>query len=133
MAAEKEGSNASEHDDLDQYVVILMADSVEEAERYYQLLEDHDIPAIIDQDYEDPISPQAANAGPGVGLLVPECFAGEAHTLIDELEDMKALLDLDEEGDFVEHDDDDEYESLDTKGPDLENIEGDPFEQGQQE
>ena len=40
-------------DEADQYVPVLYAHSVEEAERYCQLLEDHDIPAIVDDDYED--------------------------------------------------------------------------------
>jgi len=80
-------------DEADQYVPVLYAHSVEEAERYCQLLEDHDIPAIVDDDYEDVESFHSAGVRQGVPVLAPGSFREEAQALIASLEEMGELVD----------------------------------------
>ena len=75
-------------DEADQYVPVLYAHSVEEAERYCQLLEDHDIPAIVDDDYEDVESFHSSGVRQGVPVLAPGSFREEAQSLIASLEEM---------------------------------------------
>lgn len=80
-------------DEADQYVPVLYAHSVEEAERYCQLLEDHDIPAIVDDDYEDLESVHSSGVRQGVPVLAPGSFQEEAQALIADLEEMGELVD----------------------------------------
>lgn len=80
-------------DEADQYVPVLYAHSVEEAERYCQLLEDHDIPAIVDDDYEDLESFHSSGVRQGVPVLAPGSFQEEAQALIAALEETGGLVD----------------------------------------
>ena len=80
------------HDEADQYVPVLYAHSVEEAERYCQLLEDHDIPAIVDDDYEDLESFDSSDVRQGVAVLAPGSFQEEAQALIANLEELGELV-----------------------------------------
>ena len=117
-------------DEADQYVPVLYAHSVEEAERYCQLLEDHDIPAIVDDDYEDLESFNSSGVRQGVPVLAPGSFQEEAQALIARLEEMGGLVDevgepLDEGsgrgGDNDLPDDDYDYED---EGEGLGELEG---------
>lgn len=116
-------------DEADQYVPVLYAHSVEEAERYCQLLEDHDIPAIVDDDYEDLESFHSLSVRQGVPVLAPVSFREEAQALIADLEEMGELVDelgepLDEGSDRGGDDDlPDDYDYED-EGEGLGELEG---------
>ncbi len=93
-----------EADELGEYVPVIYGRSVEEAERYCQVLEDHDLPAIVDEDYEPPEGQVRGARGSGVPVLVPETLLEEARGLIAELEDLEELV---EEDDLEEDEDED--------------------------
>jgi len=93
-----------EAEELGEYVPVIYGRSVEEAERYCQVLEDHDLPAIVDEDYEPPEGQVRAARGSRVAVLVPETLLEEARSLIAELDELGELV----EGDELEEDDEDE-------------------------
>jgi hypothetical protein len=96
---------------LRDYVPAVFARSLDEAERYRQLLEDHDVPAVIDGEYCPP-RPRGA-PGECVPVLVPEPL----------LEDAKGFIaDIEETNGFLE----DEEDYLDACGDPLEDDEFDP-------
>jgi hypothetical protein len=73
-----------------EFVPAVFARSMEEAEEYRQLLDDHDIPSIIGADEEEP--PPAPRCGVGsmtrgLPVLVPEAMLDEASEVIAEHDD----------------------------------------------
>lgn len=93
-------------EDLGEYVPVIYARSADEAEKYRQLLEDHGIPAVIDEDYEpgEAHSPKAGMAG--VPVLVPESLLEDARQFVAEIDELTALHAEDEEP-YDEDDEDD--------------------------
>ena len=107
MASGKERPNFSSEDDQ-KYVPVFFARDHEEAERYRDLFEDHDIAAIIGS--EDDVDAEAE----GVPVLVPWVCQEEAREIIADLEDSE-VLEVDE--DLLE--DEDEEVELGIEGVEL--------------
>ena len=112
----KEKTNDTESDDLGGYVPVVYAHSFEQADWYCQLLEDHDIPAITDEDYKPPPGSKSDHHHRGVPILVPKSMLADATECISQLDEMES---------FCEEDDIDE--SDDELGPD------DGFETGRRD
>lgn len=125
MPAEEADIEPMDPEDHDGYVPVVYAEDLDEAERYCQLLEDHDIPAIVDEDYEGLDTPDGVDIHQGVAVLAPEIFRDEAGGLIQRFEEMDPMID--ENGEFIQddafngeaggsldHDDYDEDEGLDA-------------------
>jgi len=100
----------------DEYVPVLFARNMEEAEEYCELLSDHDITARVGVDEElleeaDPDQRAASRRGMthGVPVLVPESLLDEASEVIADREDF---------GDFDDQEEDDEDEEDDEFGMD---------------
>ena len=93
-------------EDLGEYVPVTYARTPDEAERYRQLLEDHDVPAVVDEDYEPGASPAWKSTGAGVPVLVPESLLEDAREFLAEIEEMAALPDEEDEVYDDEEDDD---------------------------
>ena len=102
----KEKLNDMEPDDLGGYAPVVYAHSFEQADWYCQLLEDHDIPAITDEDYEPPPGSKSDHHHRGVPILVPKSMLAGATECISQLDEM---------GSFCEDDID---EAEDELGPD---------------
>lgn len=125
MPAEEADIGPRDPDDYDGYVPVVYAEDLDEAERYCQLLEDHDIPAIVDEDYEGLDTLDSVDIRQGVAVLAPEIFREEAGGLIQRLDEMDPVIDENgefvqddafngEAGDSLDHDEDDEDEGLDA-------------------
>ena len=101
---------AADQDEYTDFVPTFLARSTEEAEGYRQLLDDHDIPAIVgtDEDLDEKGSPLEAARRPGmthgVPVLVPDVLLDEASEVI---ADRGKIDELDE--DDLEEDQDDEF------------------------
>ena len=91
-------------EELGQNVPVVYARSFEEAERYQQLLEDHGVPATVDDDYEPPATGSHGGDRGGVPVLVPESLLEDAKSNIANVEEMNALV---EEEDYLQEDEDD--------------------------
>jgi hypothetical protein len=118
MAADEELFDPS---DEDQYVPAFVARSREEAQRYCDLLDDHDIPACVGdpealEDAEEIAAPGRLTRG--VAVMVPEALLDEASEVIADREDAEEFL-LEEE-DLLDDEDEDEFdleEELDPEDP----------------
>ena len=96
----------------EEFVPAVFARSAEEAEAYCELLNDHEIPAIIgdEANYDeeaDEAVPTVKGMTHGVPVLVPEPWLDEAGQLIavqDELDDFTVDDDEDDDEDEDEHD-----------------------------
>lgn len=116
-----------EPDDLfdetgDELVPAVYARSLDEAEEFQQLLEDHDIEASVGSEDETP--EVSERLGRGVPVLVPEALLDEASEIIADHEDSDEFSTEDDE-DF--EDDEDDEDELDLE-PDAEGemlLEGD--------
>lgn len=94
---------------LGDLVPAIFAAAIDEANRYRQILEDHGISAVVDEDYDG--EPPAATDGTpsGVAVLVDERTLDDAKGVIaeiDEMDELESLATTDE----VDDDDDDEEE-----------------------
>ena len=96
-----ESSRGGDDEDLGDPVPVVYASSVEEAEWYCQLLEDHDIHGVIDEDYTGPPPPAASGPRTGVPVLVPESLAEESREIIAKMDEVEVF---DEEQDDDEND-----------------------------
>lgn len=92
-------------EEMGDYIPAVYGRCLEEAEKYRQLLEDHDVPAIIDEEYEPGSAQNPGDVTQGVPVLVPESLLDEARAYIASLEEMKELV---VEDDYP-NDDDDEF------------------------
>jgi hypothetical protein len=88
MARKRKGRGSFDGE-LEDFVPAVFARTADEAEEYRELLNDHDIPAIIHEDEEEkPARPGRAAAPPrkamsrGVPVLVPEALLDEASEII---------------------------------------------------
>jgi hypothetical protein len=101
------------------FVPVAFARSLQEAEEYRQLLDDHDIPAIVDtEDHAAKHSGQSAQRqdfSHGVPVLVPEALLDEAGEVIAERDETDEFgLD---KGDSDEPEEDEEEFGLGGTGP----------------
>ena len=146
MAREDESFDLDENGRAE-FVPAVFGRSIEEAEKYRQLLDDHDIPAIIgdDEDVAEGDASRRQGMTRGVPVLVPEAMLDEASEVIadreelDEYEISEDNLDAEDEDDegfplgeeldledrkpFETEDDEDEFvedEEEDEKGSDEE-------------
>ncbi len=102
----KKQRDKADVDKPDDYLPAVYARSFDQAEWYCQLLEDHDIPAIMNDDYEPPSVAEKVR-GRGVPVLVPESLLSDARACIRELEDM---------GEFSADDDDEDEDEEEGEG-----------------
>ncbi|MCD4699683.1 MAG: hypothetical protein K8R91_03810 [Phycisphaerae bacterium] len=95
----KEKTNDAELDDLGGYVPAVYAHSFEQADWYCQLLEDHDIPAITDEDYKPPPGNKSDHHHHGVPILVPKSMLTDARECISQLDEIESFCqdDIDDE------------------------------------
>ncbi len=84
-------------EDLGQPVPVVYASSLVEAEWYCQLLDDHDIPAVPDEDYTGPRPKETLGPRTGVAVLVPESLLEESREIIADMEDLELFEDEDED------------------------------------
>jgi len=114
MSRKKEPDEPFQEDDSD-FLPVVFARSIDQAELYRELLNDHDIPALVGTDGN--IDPKASGVSRrkgmthGVPVLVPESMLDEASEVIADRED------VDEFG-LADEDDleDEEEEELDGQG-----------------
>ena len=102
MTAKKDFEESREN--IGEFVPAVFARNAEDAEEYRELLEDHDIPAIIgvdDEEEKESVGRAGRRRGlsHGVPVLVPEALLDEASEII---------ADREENDDFVENDEEDE-------------------------
>ena len=120
MAAEGETFDDAGPEGLGRYVPAVYARTLEEAERYCQLLEDHEVPATIDEDYQPPLPRSRRTVQEGVPVLVPESLLEDAKGYIAGMEEMNDLV---EEEDYLDEDehapDEDEDLELDEEDEEI--------------
>ena len=102
-------------EDLGNYVPVAYAKGLSEAERYRQLLEDHDIPALLDEDLEADPPARRRPGTHGVPILVPESLLEDSREFIADFEERDSLIEEEDEEDS--DDEDDEFEGREY-GPD---------------
>ncbi|MCE5326999.1 MAG: hypothetical protein LLG01_11365 [Planctomycetaceae bacterium] len=127
---------------LSDFVPAVFARSVEEAEDYRALLDDHDIPAIIGSDdelveTEDQQHRMARKGGmtQGVPVLVPEVLLDEASEIIADRQDDEEFR-KGEDDLFDDEDEDDEEDATPTvlgDGDEEDQDEDDDDEEGDEE
>lgn len=131
MARDDKRSPRDADGELGDFVPAVFARSIEEAEEYRQLLDDHDIPAIVGD--EDRAAGAAGQPGPrkgfsrGVLVLVPEAMLDEAGEVIAERDETDAFGLKKED----EEDEEDEVFALDEAEP--QELEGDLEEDDEEE
>lgn len=115
MAREDKPGPRDAEGELGDFVPVVFARSVEEAEEYRQLLDDHDIPAIVGDERQpggtgEPPAPRKGFSR-GVPVLVPEAMLDEAGEVIAEHDETDAFG-LDKEDKEDEEDEEDEVTAL---------------------
>lgn len=120
MIEENESIGPEEQDD---YVPLMHAKNMDQAEEYCLMLEDNDIPAMVDDDY----TPRR-KGGKGVPVLVPATLLEEAKAILEELEEEAQ----EEEVDTEEEEEDDLDEEEEFEDEELEEEE-DEFEEDDEE
>ena len=121
------GSNRKNEPDHTDFVPVIVAGSVGEAEMFRQLLEDHDIPSILgsDEDIQEEPSVQmdlpVSGITHGVPVLVPEELLDEAGEIIADRDDFEEFEDEDE----LEDEEDDELDINEGMSETLDPLLGD--------
>ena len=94
-----------------EFVPAVFARSVEEAEQYCDLLDDHDIPAIVgDEEVEGAKNKRTGRMSRGVPVLVPEALLDEASEIIADRENVDEFEVDEEEAEEEEEEEDEELE-----------------------
>ena len=113
MAKGSDRNGSSDAETETQFVAVVIARSIEQAEEFRGLLEDHDIPVIVGTDDEQvvvaaPIEPETGAADPvhGIAVLVPEAMLDNAGAVIAQREDLGHLGD---DEDLPDDEDDEEF------------------------
>ena len=111
MAQRKKSKRSEQIGDDTGFVPVVVAGTTDEAELFRQLLEDHDIPAVVDTDeglagVAEPLPDEVRGEEmvQGVAVLVPEVMLDEAGTVLAEREEFDVLA----EEDVVEEEEDDD-------------------------
>lgn len=100
------------------FVPAVFARSMEQAEMFCELLNDHDIPATVGElsgDEEAGVTRGGRSMAHGVPVLVPEALLDEAGEVIAEREDAEGQFDLGAEELEDEDEEDDEFEELEEE------------------
>jgi hypothetical protein len=102
-----------QEEEYSDFVPAVFARSVTEAEEYRELLEDHDIPAVVgsmEEDEADITGPRRSSRkmSRGVPVLVPEPLLDEASEVIAEIEEDDELEEDEEEEDEEDEEEDEE-------------------------
>jgi hypothetical protein len=126
-----EMSRTSKNGKSDQdYIPLLYARNIEEAEYYQNLLKEHEIPVMIDEEYADVIDPAATE--PGIPVLVPDDHLDEAEAILDQEESIDEVFGADDESEETEQEEEleplnsaNEYDTDDSLGPELEDNDDD--------
>jgi hypothetical protein len=110
--AQNEDSFELDESGRSEYVPAVFARSMEEAEKYRELLDDHDIPAIIGADEPEEESRKRRQRGISRGLpvLVPEALLDEASEVIAERAEQADEFEADTDDDLEDDDDEEEEE-----------------------
>jgi hypothetical protein len=116
-------------DEYGEFVPAVLARSSEDAEKYRELLEDHDIPVVLSDDEEKPAegdeTPTRRRRGMsrGITVMVPDALLDEASEIIADREDTEEFEQDDE--DFDDDEDDDEAEEFGLDGEPIEEEDDD--------
>lgn len=115
MAGKNESLELPE-DDESGFVPAVFARSLDEAERFRELLDDHDIPAVVATDDElaesedvETRTGRLAGMTRGVAVLVPEALLDEASRVIADFEDAEGFQVAADEFDDDDDDEEDEF------------------------
>jgi hypothetical protein len=104
----------------DEFVPAAFARSAEDAEKFRELLEDHDIPVVLSNETEEAAFAAKPGMTRGVAVMVPDALLDEASEVIAAREDTSDFEEIEE---FDDQEDDDEdfglSEPLDIEGDDL--------------
>lgn len=101
--------------EFEDYVPAMVARSLAEAERYRDLLSDHDIPSQVGEEElaeEDRLQGSTRGMSRGVAVLVPEVLLDEASEIIADSENDEDLRELDEDEEFADEEEEDELEGF---------------------
>ena len=118
------GPSGEEYTD---FVPVVFARSPEEAERYQELLSDHDIPAMTggdadaDRDVAPSAKPHSGGISRGVPVMVPEVLLDEASEIIADREDVDEFA--------LEEDEVEEEDDLLGLSPDMESGGGEAVDE----
>ena len=122
MATKNEPLEVPDDDDPG-FVPVVFVASLDEAERFRQLLDDHDIPAVIAADNgiangEDSESRlgQLAGTAQGTAVLVPQVLLDDASQVIADFEDTEGFQPADDELGEDEEEDEDEFDMIEEVG-----------------
>jgi hypothetical protein len=86
-----------EYDPTD-YVLAFRAHSTAQAEAFCQLLEDHEIPALVGEEAEDVLNVDELPAPrEGIAICVPETFLEEAQEIVADMEDCEDFEDFEDD------------------------------------
>lgn len=115
-AAEGLSRFESSGEEYTDFVPVVFARSPEEAERYQDLLSDHDIPAITGGDADRDVAPsetsRSGGMSRGVPVMVPDVLLDEASEVIADREDVDEFA--------LEEDEEEEEDDLLGLSPDME-------------
>lgn len=115
----REGFEHPDPEEPEGFVPVVYADSEEEAERYYHVLEDHDIPAMVDEEYEPDEPDTEGNVDGRIPVLVPKAMVDDARSCLEGLEDVGAFLEEDEDAEDEDAEDEDYMLSEDDLDEDV--------------
>jgi len=93
--AKRSKKNRKSQSNLQDFVVVAFVDDTEEAKEYETLLKANDIPAVINEQYEQ------SSGTKGIAVMVPEDYLDEAHVVIESQDAYDDFYDfaLEDEGD----------------------------------
>jgi hypothetical protein len=75
--AKRSKKNQKSMSNLQDFVVVAFVEELEQAKEYETLLKTNDIPAVINEQYEQ------SSGTKGIAVMVPEDFLDEAHVVIE--------------------------------------------------
>lgn len=89
-----------------EFVPAVFARNLEDAERYREVLEDHDIPAVVGDPEDAESAPRRGRSGMthGVAILVPDALLDEASEIIADREESLEEMDEDYDDEAEEED-----------------------------
>ncbi|MFW6061760.1 MAG: hypothetical protein ACOC93_03025 [Planctomycetota bacterium] len=106
------------HEAYEDFVRAVQTRNQDQAEKYRELLEDHDIPVVVDES----ATRRGRGMARGICLLVPEPLLDEASEIIADFEREEGLLDQEETFE------DEQEDELEGEGFEELDEEGEPFE-----
>lgn len=104
----------------DDLVAVFTSKNLWEAEFYRSLLEEHDIPAVVQEDYISADGDQKTHV---IGVLVPEDHLAEAQDIIEQQRAVDDDFDTDSEDDYDDEDKDEEKDGFQKVDPHFSEVE----------